>query len=62
MVYGIQKTQMLALPSIQMQTGLVVWTIERVLQKTTSTLVTIFSRGSAKNKISCLSLQLKQST
>ena len=31
MVYGIQKTQMLALPGIQMQTGLAVWTIERVL-------------------------------
>ena len=45
MVYGIQKTQMLALPGIQMQIGLVVWTIERVLQEAASTLVTILSRG-----------------
>ena len=45
MVCGIQKTQMLALPGIQMQTGLVVWTIEKVLQDAASTLVTILSRG-----------------
>ena len=34
-----------ALPGIQMQTGLVVWTIGRVLQEVVSTLVTILSRG-----------------
>ena len=62
MVCGIQKTQMLALPGIQMQTGLAVWTIERVLQEAASTLVTILSRGWARNKIQCLSLQLKQNT
>ena len=45
MVCGIQKTQMLALPGIQMQTRLAVWMIERVLQETASTLVTILSRG-----------------
>ena len=45
MVYGIQKTQMLALSGIQRQTGLAVWMMERVLQKTASTLVTILSRG-----------------
>ena len=45
MVCGIQKTQMLALPGIQMQTGLVVWTIKKVLQEAASTLVTILSRG-----------------
>ena len=56
MVCGIQKTQMLALLGIQMQTGLVVWTIERVLQEVASSLVTILSRGWARNKIPCLSL------
>ena len=45
MVCGIQKTQMLALPGIQMQTGLVVWTIERVFQEIASTLITILSCG-----------------
>ena len=45
MVCGIQKTQILALPGIQMQTGLVMWMIERVLQEAGSTLVTILSRG-----------------
>ena len=45
MVYGIQKAQMLALPGIKMKTGLVVWTIERVLQEVVFTLVTILSRG-----------------
>ena len=50
MVCGIQKTQMLALPGIQMQTGLVVWTIERVLQEAASNLVTILSCGWAGNK------------
>ena len=45
MVFGIQKTQMLALLGIQMQTGLVVWTIEKVLQEAASTLVAILSRG-----------------
>ena len=45
MVCGIQKTQMLALPSIQMQIGLVVWTIERILQEVASTLVTILFCG-----------------
>ena len=45
--YGlcIQKTQMLALSGIQMQTGLVVWTIKRVLQEAASTMVTILFRG-----------------
>ena len=44
--YGLwyQKTQMLALLGIQMQTGLAMWMIERVLQEVTSTLVTILSR------------------
>ena len=45
MVCGIQKTQMLALPGIQMQTGLIVWRMERVLREATSTLVTILSHG-----------------
>ena len=45
MVCGIQKTQMLALPGIQMQTKLAVWTIETVLQEAASTLVTILSCG-----------------
>ena len=45
MVYGIQKTQMPSLPGIKMQTGLVVWMIERVLQEAASTLITILSRG-----------------
>ena len=45
MVCDIQKTQMLALPGIQMQTGLVVWTIKRVLQEAASTMVTILFRG-----------------
>ena len=45
--YGLwyQKTQMLALLGIQMQTGLAMWMIERVLQEVASTLVTILSRG-----------------
>ena len=42
---GIQKTQILALPVIQMQTGLEVWMIERVPQVAASTLVTILSLG-----------------
>ena len=42
---GIQKTQILALPVIQMQTGLEVLMIERVLQVVASTLVTILSLG-----------------
>ena len=42
---GIQRTQMPALPVIQMQTGLEVWTIERALQLAASTLVTILSLG-----------------
>lgn len=42
---GIQSTQMLAFLVIQMQIGLEVWMIERVLQVTTSTLVTILSLG-----------------
>ena len=45
MVCGIRKTQMLALSGIQMQTGLVVWTIEIVLQEAASTLVTILPYG-----------------
>ena len=36
---------MLALSVIQMQIGLVVWMIERVLQEAASTLVTILSLG-----------------
>ena len=51
MVCGIQKTQMLALSGIQMQTGLVVWTIERVLQEAASTLITILSRGCSWSKV-----------
>ena len=43
MGYGIQRSQMLALPVIQMQTGLEVLMIERVLQVVASTLVTILS-------------------
>ena len=45
--YGLwyQKTQILALLGIQMQTGLAMWMIERVLQEVASTLVTILSRG-----------------
>ena len=45
--YGLwyQKTQMLALLGIQMQSGLAMWMIERVLQEAGSTLVTILSRG-----------------
>ena len=35
----------IALPGIQMQTGLIVWMIERVLQEAASTLITILSRG-----------------
>ena len=42
---GIQRTQMHALLVIQMQTGLVMWMIERVLQEDASTLVTILSLG-----------------
>ena len=42
---GIQRTQMLALLVIQMQTGLEVWKIERVPQVAASTLVTILSLG-----------------
>ena len=45
MGFRIQRTQMLALPVIQMQTGLEVWMIERVLQVAASTLVTILSLG-----------------
>ena len=45
MGFGIQRTLMLALPVIQMQTGLEVWMIERVLQVAASTLVTILSLG-----------------
>ena len=40
---SLRKT--IALPGIQMQTGLVVWMIERVLQEAASTLITILSRG-----------------
>ena len=42
---GIQRSQMLALLVIQMQTGLEVLMIERVLQVAASTLVTILSLG-----------------
>ena len=42
---GIQKTIMLVLPIIQMQTRLEVWMIERVLQVAASILVTILSLG-----------------
>ena len=42
---GIQRTQMLALPVIQMQTRLEVWMTERVPQVVASTLVTILSLG-----------------
>ena len=42
---GIQRAQMLALPVIQMQTGLKVWMIKRVPQVAVSTLVTILSLG-----------------
>ena len=45
MGYGIQRAQMHALSVIQMQTGLVVWMIERVLQEDTPTLVTTLSLG-----------------
>ena len=40
---GIQRTQMLTLPVIQMHTELEVWMIERVLQVSASTLVIILS-------------------
>ena len=42
---GIQRTRMHALPIIRMQTGLVEWMIERVLQEDASTLVIILSLG-----------------
>ena len=42
---GTQRTQMHALPVIQMQIGLVVWMIERVLQEDAFTLETISSLG-----------------
>ena len=42
---GIQRTLMLALSIIQMQIGLEVWMIKRVLQVAASTLVTILSLG-----------------
>ena len=42
---GIQRTHMLALSVIQMQTRLEVWMIERVPQVAASTLVTILSLG-----------------
>ena len=45
MGYGIQRAQMHALSVIQMQTGLVVWMIGKVLQEDASTLVTTSSFG-----------------
>ena len=45
MGFRVRRTQMLALLVIQMQTGLEVWMIERVLQVAASTLVTILSLG-----------------
>ena len=52
---GIQRTQMHVLSIIQMQTGLVVWMIERVLQEDASTLVTIFLLDEQETKF-CVSL------